>query len=82
MWGRSATLSEKVLLGAGNLAFAGTPSAAVRVGSHSVSVSIQQELEDVDVKPCCVDDWEAPVERLVLPGKITKTESQLIVSPR
>ncbi|XP_055492266.1 phosphofurin acidic cluster sorting protein 2-like isoform X3 [Leucoraja erinacea] len=40
-----------------------------------------QELEDVDVKPCCVDDWEAPVERLVLPGKITKTESQLIVSP-
>ncbi|XP_059838518.1 phosphofurin acidic cluster sorting protein 1 isoform X1 [Hypanus sabinus] len=43
--------------------------------------SVPVELVDVDVKSGEADSWEASMERLLPLGKITKTESQLIMSP-
>ncbi|XP_069744104.1 phosphofurin acidic cluster sorting protein 2 isoform X1 [Narcine bancroftii] len=52
--------------------------------SHQVEAAdewLPVELEDDDVKPADTEGWEASTERLLPLGKITKTESQLIVSP-
>ncbi|XP_051880113.1 phosphofurin acidic cluster sorting protein 1-like isoform X2 [Pristis pectinata] len=54
-----------------------SPSQQEEAAVETVSV----ELEDVDVKSGDVDTWEASTERLLPLGKITKTESQLIMSP-